>query len=330
MADGKWISELSVDMPVAEAARRVLAVRLRVVRERLPLALTEADKDPEHVHQLRVGTRRARAALEIFSLCLPRKTRKRAAKCLKQIRRAAGAARDWDVFKETLTVRLLRARMDHRPGLDFLLGYGTGQRAAAQETLEQTGGLAQADLDELVPDTLAAVRDPDAPDIRTLQDLARPMLLRLVHELETAAGGDLKEYEHLHQVRILGKQLRYAMEVFESCFADPYRDEYYPAVEQMQEILGRANDSYVAAQRLECLRARLMAERPRQWKRYQPGIDGLVRYHKRRLPMERRRFLQWWAGWLKAGAEGAFAALIMGRNGAETSDGSLSLSGQAN
>src|SRR3712207_1913020 len=102
MADGKWISELTATTPLDDAARRVLTVRLGVVGHYLPLAVREADHDTEHVHQLRVGTRRARAALDLFACCLPDKVYRRARKQLRRLRRAAGAARDWDVFREGL------------------------------------------------------------------------------------------------------------------------------------------------------------------------------------------------------------------------------------
>ena len=58
MAEGKWIHDLTADTPLDDAARRVLAVRLEVVRDMLPLALHDWDKDPKYVHQLRVGTQR--------------------------------------------------------------------------------------------------------------------------------------------------------------------------------------------------------------------------------------------------------------------------------
>jgi hypothetical protein len=66
MADGKWIEGLGPQMPVADAARRVLSERFEVVCRNLPLAMHQPDRDPEHVHRLRVGTRRAGAALRIF------------------------------------------------------------------------------------------------------------------------------------------------------------------------------------------------------------------------------------------------------------------------
>src|ERR1700756_534586 len=98
MSAGKWISDLNASTPLADAARRLLSIRLDVVHQHLALALKCADEDTEHVHQLRVGTRRAGAAVEIFALCLPDKVHAEARGQLRELRRAAGEARDWDVY----------------------------------------------------------------------------------------------------------------------------------------------------------------------------------------------------------------------------------------
>ena len=309
MADGKWIEGLRADMPITEAAHRVLKARLGVVRERLPHALFEADKDPEHVHQLRVGTRRAAAAVGIFAGCLPAKRYGKIRKRLRKIRRAAGEARDWDVFLETLAALAGKTTAAQNPGLDFLAGYGTSQRAAAQTHLIEINQDKLKSFDELVDQTLTAVQEPSG-GARNLVDLAGPLLGKFLRELEQAAGRDLQPYEHLHQVRILGKRLRYAMEIFASCFAAPFREVYYPAVEEMQEILGLANDSFVARQRLEASRDQVKAARNAGWKRLQPGFQVLLRFHARRLPEQRKRFQKWWKEWQRSGAESAFADLL--------------------
>ncbi len=122
--------------------------------------------------------------------------------------------------------------------------------------------------------------------------------------------GDLTDYTQLHQVRIAGKRLRYAMEVFADCFDPTFRDEIYPRVEQMQEILGRANDSHVASERLHALRERLRITCPTAWPRLQHGIEQLSRSHQRRLPQERRRFLKWWGDWHPTGAEAVMTSLL--------------------
>lgn len=313
MADGKWISDLTETTPIADAARRVLAVRLEVVREYLRLAVREADKDIEYVHQLRVGTRRAGAALEIFSLCLPEKVYKTARRQLRGIRRAAGAARDWDVFMANLIAR--KHKRGDQPGLDFLYGYAAAQRAVAQVQLEQASPNYPFDFERFLAETVAAVRNPQtASNVEILIDLARPKLSRLLHELSQAVHGNLENYAHLHQVRIIGKRLRYAMEVFADCFAAEFRAESYPAVEEMQDILGRANDSHVAGQRLEAMLARLRASQSPNWQRYKQGIENLLAYHQQRLPQEREHFREWWHEWEKSGTEAQLFTLLKATN----------------
>ena len=308
MADDKWISGLRSDMPLAEAARRVLAVRLGVVLERQPCAVAHADADIEHVHQLRVGTRRAAAALRIFADCLPAKLHRKTRRTLRAIRRAAGAARDWDVFLAMVNSRRDRATVKQQPGFDFLLGFGHGQRVSAQDSLCDAAAGQAEKLERLLGAIGKALEAADHTP--TLRALAVPMLTRLVHEFEEAARGDLRAYEALHQVRIFGKQVRYAMELLESCFAPALRDDVYPRIAEMQEILGRANDSHVARQRLDALRQRLEATQPAEWARYQPAVDQLQSYHRRRLPEQRRQFAQWWQGWQSSGQAAALERLL--------------------
>jgi CHAD domain-containing protein len=308
MADDKWISGLSGNMPVAAAAWRVLTVRLGVVLDRLPPAVEHADEDVEHVHQLRVGTRRAGAAVRIFADCLPVKLHKRMRRTLRAIRRAAGAARDWDVFLEALAERSARAKAPERPGIDFLLGFGHGQRVCAQGYLCAATDGAAEQLQKLVADCAEAAENANR-DV-TLRSLAVPRLTELVHELEEAAHGDLSRYEALHQVRILGKQLRYAMELFESCFAPAFRDEMHPEICTMQDILGRANDSHVASQRLEELQARLARTQPDAVEHYRPAIARLQSYHRRRLSEQRRHFVKWWKTWESSGHAAALVGLV--------------------
>lgn len=309
MADDKWIPGLRGDMPVSVAARLTLALRLGVVRDRLPPAVFHADADMENVHQLRVGTRRAAAALRIFADCLPARLAEKTRRALRKLRRSAGEARDWDVFLDLVQSRLARAAARERPGLLFLLGFARGRRDLAQEHLveayhERSDAFLHA-IDEVSETLSHAARTGKA-----LRDQAGTILPQLLRELESAARADLQSYDALHRVRILGKQLRYAMEIFESCFEADFRQTYYPAVVEMQDILGLANDSFTAWERLTTLRTQLMKAQPRQWPRCQAGIETLLHFHERRLPQQRRKFEKWWRAWLKSGAEKAFAELI--------------------
>jgi CHAD domain-containing protein len=302
MADGKWIDNLHADTPLVDAARKVLLARLQVVRNYLPKAMNEASSDTEYVHQLRVGTRRADAALRIFAPCLPEKVWRHARRRLRGIRRAAGAARDLDVFAIHILERQQNQPAREQPGLDYLLGHTLGQREIAQTELVAAGQCNGHDFDDFLRDLVVAVcAPPDGSAAATLIVLARPLLSNLLHALDEKAAGDLTDYPHLHEVRIAGKRLRYAMEVFAPCFGPAFRQAVYPTIEDMQEILGLANDSHVASGRLRDLRSYLRTAWPEPWKRLGPGIDAALQFHQKRLPIERRRFLRWWKHWQTEG-----------------------------
>ncbi len=292
MADGKWIKGLHASTPLDEAARQVLAARLEVVSRYLPLAVERSSEDIEHVHQLRVGTRRARAAVDIFAVCLPNKHAKKLRQAMRDVRRAAGDARDWDVFLKELGRRSSEASARQRPGFDFLLGYGLGQRRAAQESLVAFDEKARGKLNKCFQNALEAVER--AQELKSLSDLGKRWLTDLLAELGSVTAGPLDDYEHLHEVRIVGKRLRYALEVFADAFPPTFRGEIYPHVEAMQEILGKANDSHVAGLRLQGLLAQLDAV---SLKRMKPALGSLLEWHRARLPREREAFDVWLREW---------------------------------
>jgi len=113
---------------------------------------------------------------------------------------------------------------------------------------------------------------------------------------------------------VTAQRLRYAMEVFAACFAPEFREHLYPAVEEMQEVLGRANDSYVACGRLQALSQRLRAIMPTEWRRYRSELESQLYYHQARLPQERQRFQDWWQRWPQCGGESAFFAFLKSSN----------------
>src|SRR5206468_5052202 len=164
----------------------------QVVRICLPLAVHDADRDVEDVHRLRVATRRAGAALKIFQPCLPDKVFRRVRKQLRALRRAAGEARDWDVFLADLLQRRTHSGAKEHAGLDFLIGYGSGQRDAAQVHLAEAGMEYGPGLAVLIEQTVQAIREPtDDKTVKLLHDLGRVLLGDLVREFDWAASQNL-------------------------------------------------------------------------------------------------------------------------------------------
>ena len=301
MAVAKWVEGLPPGTPAADAARVVLAARFEVVRQYLPLAAEKADDDPEYVHQLRVGTRRAGAALRAFAPCLPRKHLRAAKAGLRGLRRAAGDARDWDVFRLGLVEA---AAGDAGPARDFLLGYALGERSAAQVRLVQAAedaGPGYAADTTLLPSRARPPKGPGAP--RTFGDLADAHLGRLFAGFNAAVAADPETPEALHQLRIQGKRLRYALEIFAGCYGPPLRGEVYTAVERLQEVLGGVQDAAVGVARLEGVWDRVKRVLPDEWDRLRPGVGGLIRGHEAAAGEGREAFRGWRVEWDRLAAE---------------------------
>lgn len=309
MSESKWFSDVNADAPLAEAARRVLTARLHAVGKYLHSVADSENGDPEDIHQLRVSSRRATAALDLFTQCFPSKVQNKAKKKLKRVRRAAGAARDWDVFLNSLKSRAIPAPA--RDALDLVSGYAFGQRLAARTQLKSAAQEHSEEFAEFADHVLDAIhRHENHVKLQTLCSLPPMSLFPLVRALDEAAGRDLTDSDNLHQVRIAGKRLRYAMEILSPCFAPPFREQLYPAVEAMQEILGRANDSRFAIARLEELNGQIEQSRPAGWKRKQIALAQFASFQQRRLTQERRRFERWYLQWKKSGGEPAFISLL--------------------
>jgi CHAD domain-containing protein len=95
MAKARDIPGLHATMPFAEAAAATVAVRAEELFEHADGVLDTSDI--ERVHDMRVATRRLRAALEIFEPCFPAKPYARALSEVKRLADALGERRDRDV-----------------------------------------------------------------------------------------------------------------------------------------------------------------------------------------------------------------------------------------
>ena len=99
---GNWMEGVSPEDRVSDVAALTLQKCLQSVLHYLPLAADKANEDPEHIHHLRVWTRRSAAALRLYKGLLPRRRRRSIKKQLKRIRTAANDARDLDVLIQRL------------------------------------------------------------------------------------------------------------------------------------------------------------------------------------------------------------------------------------
>ena len=102
------IRGLGPDTRFGDAAAAAVEVRAREVFEHADGVLDTGDI--ERVHDMRVATRRLRAALEVFAACFPKKEHEAALKQVKDLADALGERRDPDVAIEALEALAKRVR----------------------------------------------------------------------------------------------------------------------------------------------------------------------------------------------------------------------------
>jgi CHAD domain-containing protein len=100
VARAREVPGFDCDEPFAAAAARVVRVRAGEVFEQAGGVLDT--KEIDRLHDMRVATRRLRAALEVFEACFPRKRFRKALEGVKSLADALGERRDRDVEIEFL------------------------------------------------------------------------------------------------------------------------------------------------------------------------------------------------------------------------------------
>ena len=198
--------------------------------------------DPEDVHQMRVASRRLRAALRLFEAVLPP-----AAGSLQDelawIAAALGEVRDLDVQIASLARAGSGLRAESE-ALGAVLCLLDARRSAARQALHSA--LATHRFATLVTGLrdLAEQPGPDrADDGLDVADL----LIRRIHRRLRTAGEQLHPEAStgtLHRARIRAKQFRYALECFSELYGKPARRLMRRAA-RLQDVLGGAQDAAV-------------------------------------------------------------------------------------
>lgn len=125
--------KLDCDESFAQAAVRVVKVRSKEVFGHSEGVLDLADV--ERVHDMRVATRRLRAALEVFEACFPSKRHRKALKKVKALADALGERRDADVEIALLESLVEEAAEADRGALLALIESLRLRQAEANEAL---------------------------------------------------------------------------------------------------------------------------------------------------------------------------------------------------
>jgi len=191
-----------------------------------------AGRNPEYLHQLRVGVRRLRSTLRAFRELLRRKRADRIEAPWRAMMQTLGEARDWDVFQHSLEAGDL-GQQARRHQLEAqrrarALVHSAGFDSASRRTFAWTQS-----------HPWRRTADPAEP----LADFARRALEHLHESLRKSVRGiEWRDAQRRHRVRIRVKRMRYGCDFFASAFPHRAARAFLESLRTLQDILGEMND----------------------------------------------------------------------------------------
>ncbi|MCA1646647.1 MAG: CHAD domain-containing protein [Chloroflexi bacterium] len=203
--------------------------------------------DPTHVHQMRVATRRMRAALRLFGDVLPAQATSLNNE-LAWIAGLLGARRDLDV-----QVGRLRDRAAELGLAQALVPFGDWleeQRRRAQAEL--TSALDSARFAQVLDQLHRLGEWPLSPEVDPPLEKDAPRRLRRIYRKLRKRARPIDAHAAapvLHKARIAAKRVRYAAEFFEAVYGKPAK-RLVKRLVSLQDLLGELQDGVVSRQRI--------------------------------------------------------------------------------
>jgi CHAD domain-containing protein len=242
--------ELDPDEPANQAAAKVFARLLEVIDDNFPGTLE--DVDSEFLHDLRVAVRRTRSLQRQFKAIYPDAELAHFREELKRIQGVTGDLRDLDVY--LLDFPALKASLPEQmqADLDPLKGLLETRRAKAL-TATRRALRAQRTKTALTEWRTFTQNAPKAD--RTVKALASHRI-RAVYRQMVKMGkaiDDDSPAEDMHELRKVGKELRYLLEFFASLYPPEVGKPFVKSLKGLQDQLGRFQDHEVQAAELRTL-----------------------------------------------------------------------------
>ncbi len=251
MSNQEIQSDLSTpDVCSNDDAVRILQQRLQSVHDYLVMAATRYKESTEYVHQLRISTRRAIAAIELFQDALTRRELKWWKRNLRRIRRAAGNARDLDVF----AIRYAKKRIMNKDS-SIARRVEKRRRQATIPIRELQNKLCESGKFSMQQTKLLATLKR-----KSTEAILRHALPARLEKVYQRFLGSLQKINFsksrfsaskVHRLRIQAKKLRYAIDISADILPHTKDKPLYSTVRNLQSTLGDLNDHASAAERFD-------------------------------------------------------------------------------
>lgn len=210
--------------------------------------------DPEPIHDMRVATRRLRAALRAFRPAFGKRALERYVEDVRWLGDMLGKTRDLDVFVEWLEAYEQAADPDLRPYVRRVLQDRKNARARERSALlTALNSPRYQEFSHAFSDFIRDTTESDRCNQKSLGTLAYDMIKRQVQKVNEAGKqarrkglSSSERLGRLHRLRIQLKRLRYTTEFFYSLMpGEP--DKLLDDTQKLQTALGTVHDSAMHA-----------------------------------------------------------------------------------
>lgn len=241
------------DDTLTEAGRKVFLAQFAAMIWHEPG--TRSGEDTESLHDMRVATRRMRAAFEVFEGAFRNKAVKAYLSGLRHTGRLLGKVRDLDVFAEKANRYLDSLALENRDGLEPLLSMWQFQLSEARkELISYFDSRAYQEFKNsfnyfVQTPGHASQRNPSVIPFpnRVCEVVPCIIYTRLASVRAYASMVNIATIPQLHALRIEFKKLRYALEYFSEVLGSEAK-QVIDLVKKLQDHLGDLHDSDVACQ----------------------------------------------------------------------------------
>ena len=315
MAKVKDIARLDCADPADKMVRLVLRAQLKAMCGRRDKALDW--KDPEGVHDMRVLSRRLRSALGDFKPYVRKATFPRIK--LRAIANSLGDVRDEDVALMALEELKSKAKGAAAEGIEILAEERRKRRKEVRAILRAS--LKKSTIEDFRKEFLAKLRTiaivfpkkssgPDADDAPSFRSVGVEIIKASLKDFCAASPRLYLPFEikDLHELRILAKRLRYAIELFAVCWGE----ELGPIAKEialLQNSLGELHDCDVWINGLGSRLKRTARQKSDgDLLKLREGAGWLLKHFARERMDHYRDALARWEHWQ---ADGVFEELIL-------------------
>jgi CHAD domain-containing protein len=267
------------DLPLSEYARDIMRIHFDSLLQHE--AGTRLGEDIEELHDMRVATRRLRAAFEVFAPAFRPRDIRPLLRDLRTARRALGPVRDLDVFIDNAR----RYESESGQNLQLLIDIWERERQSARQKMltyldSPDFTTFKTDFDKFLntPGQAASRFNPHDPYPQITWQVA-PLLIYQRYVDVLACENLLPEAspDQLHDLRIRFKKLRYAIEFLRDILGKP-ASLLIEDLKTMQDHLGNLNDAHLSCDLLTTLLSRLESESQALPIGVRPDLGGIISY----------------------------------------------------